>query len=948
MTPERYLQVNALTDAALQIRPDQRAAFLDQVCGNDHDLRERINALIEADSETGDFLEKPLLEELAGDMAVRPTQQQQDLTGRRIEHYEVIARLGAGGIGEVWMARDLNLDREIALKLLSPRFAGDPYHMRRFQQEARTASALNHPNIITVYEVGKAEGMLFIAQERVAGETIRQRLARAPIPLKEILKVGAQASAALAAAHSAGIVHRDIKPENVMLRPDGLVKVLDFGLARFVERPAGLPTVATESVSLPGFVLGTVRYMSPEQARGLTVDNRSDIFSLGVMLYEMAAGLPPFSGSTPTDTLAAILTDDPPPLSRRIPGIPAEFERIVRRCLEKDPSARYPSAEALRDDLVRLAEPPLDRAIAPFNTWTITAAASVVLAAVAAAYFLTDRRQPVAVPFNSMQITRLPTGGEAADAAISHDGKLLAYVVNESLGQSVWIRNSSGSTENLVVPPEAGEDSGITFSPDDSFLYYRRKGREDSGDLYRVPLKNGSPERVLSEVTGSVALSPDGRRLAFVRLKPSAWEASLVVSNIDGSGESTFATLRRPRYLDQHSVAWSPDGLAMACFSGAAARYSETFFQLIEIRLSDRSQHVITRRSWAWPNSIAWSPKGDILIITAASRGDDIYQLWMVSHKTGAVTRLTNDLSNYGRVTLTNDGKSLATVQSENSSAIWVTPRGRASQATRINLAPLHSTHTTLAWTPAGRLIYSDPTGDYRNLWLVDADSGSRQRLTSGASNNKDQIVIARTGRYIVYKQEGNIWRMDADGTNARQLTHGPLDVHPDITPDGRAVLYGSFVDWSPGVGGEPSLWQIPIDGGTPAEVSSQPASYPVVSPDGRHIGCIYFPGKDPRFSARHVALLALDGSGGFRIFESSPSDETPISWSPDGKGLDYIVNATGAGNLWRQPTAGGPPIQITKFANDDLSTFAWSRDGRLACVRGTTARDVVLIENFH
>ena len=925
------------------MRPEQRAAFLDGVCGSDHELREQVNALIEAHSETGDFLEKPLLEELAGDLAGRP--ERQDLAGRRMEHYEVTARLGAGGIGEVWLARDLNLDREIALKLLSPRFASDPYHTRRFQQEARAASALNHPNIITVHEIGETEGMLFIAQERVAGETIRQRLKRGPIPLKEILDIGAQASAALGAAHAAGVVHRDIKPENVMVRPDGLVKVLDFGLARFVERRTDAPIGQNESVSLPGFVLGTVRYMSPEQARGLSIDSRSDIFSLGVMLYEMAAGLPPFAGSTPTDTLAAILTDDPAPLSRHARQIPAEFERIVRRCLEKDPAARYPSAETLRDDLLRLAEYP-ERRRAPLKVWGIAAVACIALAALAGEYFLTDRRQPLTAPFNSMQITRLATRAEPADAAISHDGKLLAYVVNESQGQSVWIRNSAGSNESAAVPAEAGEHSGVVFSPDDSFLYYRRKRPEDSGSLYRVPVKGGAPQRASDEVSGSAALSPDGRRLAFVRLEPSTWEASLVVSNSDGSGESTLAKLRRPRYFDQHSVAWSPDGRAIACFAGTATRYSEARFQLVEVRLKDGSQRVITKQPWAWPQAVAWAPKGDFLIVTAASRGDDIYQLWMVAHKSGVVSRLTNDLSNYGRVTLTSDGTSLAAVESENSSAIWVVPRGEVSRAARIDVAPLRSTHAAVAWTPDGRIIYSDPTGDYRNLWLIDPDGGHRRRLTSGPGN-KDQIVITRAGRYIVYKQQGNIWRMDSDGTHARQLTQGPLDVHPNVTPDGRTVVYGSFADWSPAVGGEPTLWRVPIEGGNAVQISPQPASYPVVSPDGTHVGCIYFPGKDPRFSDDHVAMLAFNGTGGFRIFESAPSDETPLSWSPDGKGLDYVVNVGGTGNLWRQPIRGGPPVQITKFTSGELYTFTWSRDGRLACVRGTTTRGVVLIENF-
>jgi serine/threonine protein kinase/Tol biopolymer transport system component len=943
VTPERYRQINALTDAALQMRPDQRAAFLDGVCGSDHELRQQIDALIEADSRTNDFLEKPLLEELASDMAARPSSR--DLAGRRIENYEVISRLGAGGVGEVWLARDLNLNREIALKLLSPRFAGDPYHMRRFQQEARAASTLNHPNIITVYEIGKAEEVLFIAQERVVGETIRQRLATGPVPLKALLEIGVQVSAALGAAHAAGVVHRDIKPENVMIRPDGLVKVLDFGLARFVLRPAQPQAGKSDTVSLPGFVLGTVRYMSPEQARGLTVDHRSDLFSLGVMLYEMAAGLPPFSGSTPTDTMAAILTDDPDPLSQHAPDVPAEFERIVRRCLEKEPAARYASAEALKEDLQRLAEQP-KRAAGPPKVWRIAAVACSALAAlIAAYYFLTDRKPPAA-PFNSMQITRVPTRGEAADAAISQDGTLFAYVVNEASGQSIWIRNASGSRENVAVPAEAGDHSGLIFAPDESFLYYRRKGAEDGGDLYRVPVKGGVPERIMGEVSGPAALSPDGKQLAFVRLKPSTWEASLVVSNTDGSGESTLAKLRRPYYFDQHGVAWSPDGRAIACFAGAAARFSESVFHLVEVRLADRSQHWVTKQTWAWPQAVAWAEKGDFLIVTAASRGDDIYQLWMVAHNNGVVTRLTNDLSNYGRVTLTHDGKSLATVQSETSAAIWVAPGGESSRAVRLGTVALRSTMAALAWTPQRRIVYSDPTGDYRNLWLIDADGANRERLTTGPGN-KDQVVMTPDGRYIVYKLEGNVWRMDADGTHARQLTYGSLDVHPGVAPDGGSVVYASFADWSPAVGGQPTLWRVPMQGGPAREIFAQPASYPAVSADGRRLGCVYFPGKDPRFSAGHLALLSLDASGDFRIFQASPSELTPISWSPDGSGLDYVVNAGGTGNLWRQPIGGGPPKQLTWFGNEELYTFSWSQNRRLACVRGTTTRGVVLIENF-
>lgn len=927
------------------MEPERRATFLNEVCGSDHQLREQVEAMLEGESGSAEFLTKTVLEELASDMLARPAQR--DLSGSRIRNYEVISRLGAGGIGEVWLARDLNLNREVAIKLLSPRFAGDPYHVRRFQQEARAASSLNHPNIITVYEIGETEGALFIAEERVAGETIRQRLAKGPMDIRETLKIGVQTAAALGAAHEAGVVHRDIKPENVMLRPDGLVKVLDFGLARFVERPTGTQHATLDSASLPGFVLGTVRYMSPEQVRGLPVDGRSDVFSLGVMLYEMAAGLPPFSGPTPTDTLAAILTNEPAPISRHARGVPAQFERIVQRCLAKDAAARYNSVDEIKDELQRLiTQFAMPAAPVKRRGGFIVAAACVALAAFALVYLFLDRKQP-ANPFNAMQITRVATRAEPADAALSHDGKLLAYVVNEPSGQSIWIRNTSGSDENAVLPAEPVEHSGLMFAPDDALLYYRRRGAEDTGELYRVPVKGGVAERLIGEVSGDAALSPDGRRIAFVRLRPSSWEASLVVSNADGTGEFTVATLRRPRYFDQHSVAWSPDGRSIACFTGQAARYSQAASQLVEVRLGDRTQRVITARTWMWPRSVAWSSKGDVLIVTAANHGNVGYQLWTVLHSNGAVTRLTNDLNNYDHVVLANDGRTLATVQSETSATIWTAPGGDAARAVRLSAVPLHSRRVALAWTPDERVVYSDSAGDYGNLWVMDADGRNLHRLTSGR-DDKEQIVVSRDGRYIVYRQTGNIWRIDADGTHPLQLTRGPLDVHPDVTADGRSVIYASFAEWSPGVGGEPTLWKVPIDGGDALEISRQRVSWPKVSPDGKQLGCIYFPGRDPRFSTARLAMMALDGVGAFRFFESSPSDETPVTWSPDGKALDYAVDANGTGNIWRQPSKGGPPTPVTHFGADELYTFAWSSKGRLACVRGTTTRSVVLIENFH
>jgi Tol biopolymer transport system component len=944
MTPERYNQINALAEAALNMSGPQRNEFLQRACGSDEDLFTRVSELVRSHHASSGFLEASALEDWAGDVAA--ARAKRSLVGREVGRYLVLSHLGAGGIGEVWLAQDRELSREVALKLLSEDLAGGSDHARRFRQEARAASALNHSNLVTVFDIGQFEGQQFIAQEYVPGETIRDALRAGPMGVEKVLNIASQVAAGLSAAHEAGIVHRDIKPENIMIRPDGLVKVLDFGLARFLEAATEGDTEPVQLVlTRPGIIIGTARYMSPEQARGLPVDGRSDIFSLGVVIYEMLAGAPPFTGSTPSDVLAGILTATPAPLSRYSRNVPAQLERIVQRCLAKDPAARYPDGATLQDDLSQVVAQIKGRKVSPVKRWTMVLAACAAVAALTSVYFLANRKEP-AGPFNSMRVTRPVTRGEAVDAAISHDGKLLAYVVNEAPGQGVWIRDSATSIETQAVAAESGEHSGVVFSPNDSYLYYRRRGLEDLGDLYRVRVKGGVPERLIGDVSGFPAISPDGRQLAFVRVKASSWEASLVVSNADGAGEFTLATLRRPRYFDDHSVAWSPDGRFIACFAGEGDPYSGSVFHLIEVRLADRSQHLITQQSWSWPRSVAWAAKGDVLVLTAASRGDDGYQIWMVRHGAGLVTRLTNDLTNYDRVTLTNDGKSLATVQSERSAAIWV-GSGDASRSVRITATPLRSARFALAWTPQGRILYSDLEGDYRDLWLVDPDGRNRKRLTSGRGN-KDEAAITRDGRYIVYKRGRDIWRMDADGTHARQLTRDFKDVHPDVSADGRSVVFASFTNWSPGIGGEPTLWKVPIDGGVPVQVSSQPTSYPKWSPEGARLACIYYPGKDPRWSARHVAMLGLDGSGGFRVFESSPSDDTPIAWSPDGKALDYVVNSGGAGNIWRQPLDGGRATQLTHFAADDLYSFAEARDGRLACVRGTTTRGVVLIEDFH
>ena len=357
MTPERYQQIDQLADAALELGVEERAAFLDQACAGNEELRGQVERLLSAHEHEDSFLSAPALEVIAQGMAAA---QAQSLIGRQLGHYQILSLLGAGGMGEVYMAEDTILGRKVALKLLPAEFTRDQDRLRRFKQEARAASSLNHPNIITIYEIGETDGIHFIATEFIDGQTLRQHSAQGPLELFAALDIGIQTAAALGAAHEAGIAHRDIKPENLMLRPDGYLKVLDFGSSKLTEprAPGGsLKTSAMTGVrTAPGIVMGTIDYMSPEQARGLEVDVRSDIFTLGVVLYEMLTGAKPFTGATTADVIAAILDKEPAPLSRPAHEAPKELERILSRALRKDREDRYQAVQDLLLDLKGLKQ----------------------------------------------------------------------------------------------------------------------------------------------------------------------------------------------------------------------------------------------------------------------------------------------------------------------------------------------------------------------------------------------------------------------------------------------------------------------------------------------------------------------------------------------------------------------------------------------------------------
>ena len=379
MTPERWRRVDELFHSALEREGAERAAFLAEACAGDEALRGEVEKLIAAHEKEGSFIDSPAYadtELLVGDQAALTA-------GQRLGPYRVISHIGSGGMGEVYLAEDTRLGRRVALKLLPPEFVGDAERLRRFRQEARAASALNHPNILTIHEIGSVDGAHFMATEHVEGETLRRRMANARMKPGEALDIGIQVAGALAAAHEAGIVHRDIKPENIMVRPDGYAKVLDFGLAKLVDRRDAGTRATTQLNTEPGVVMGTVQYMSPEQARGLEMDARTDVFSLGVVLYEMVGGRVPFDGETPSDVIVSLLDKEPAPLSRHSPEAPARLQRIVRKALRKEREARYQAMGELLADLKDLKRA-LERSTITRRQYRIAGAAVLAILSIVA------------------------------------------------------------------------------------------------------------------------------------------------------------------------------------------------------------------------------------------------------------------------------------------------------------------------------------------------------------------------------------------------------------------------------------------------------------------------------------------------------------------------------------------------------------------------------------
>ena len=885
MKPERWQEIEQLYHTVLKQDASERAAFLKEACGGDAELRREVESLLARQSEAESFVETPAAKVVA-------EVQGHSLVGQQIGSYKILSLLGAGGMGQVYRAKDAKLGREVAIKVLPREFSTDADRVRRFEQEARAASALNHPNIITIYEMGQSGSMVYMAMELVEGKTLREILGSESLPTKKVLQLATQIADGLAKAHAAGITHRDLKPENLMITKDGLVKILDFGLAKqtvaavydrrgsesaLTERHYSIPT-EMESLTEPGIILGTVGYMSPEQAKGEAVNFQSDQFSFGAIIYEMVTGKRAFARGSAAETLWAIIREEPEALAAANPKAPVPLRWVIERCLAKDPRERYGSTWDLAQELQRLpdhllelssAEPTMVSAppvgVRRFKIMRSMGLAAILLAVLLLIFFW-QSRIPSPPTFHRLTFRH----GNITGARFAADGQTVVYGASFGGKPSELYTTRSESPESRSL---GLQDAGIfSISPSGEMAIALKCSLNWStciGTLAQVPLAGGAPKEIMEDVHCG-DWSPDGRTLAVVRQTKGRISLEYPLGKVLYETTGWILGMRISPRGDQIAFLDNPilgDPSGSVCL----------------MDLTGKKKDLST--GWKSLGFLAWSPVGDEIWFsgTREGRGGGLAVYAVTS--LGKERVILNSPSSSRLEDMSRDGRRvLLTRQTPRAAMIGLTPSTPKEER-------------DLAWFDYSTV--ADLSRDGKTLLFYEWGEGVR-------------------GTHTVYLRK-------TDGSDAVRMGEGkPLA----LSPDGRwaAVLQEAAPQ---------QLVLLPTGPGEPKLLPRGPLQeylhWAAWSPDGSRI---FFAGAEPRRLGR---TYVQDVAGG------EPRPVTPEGMvgallSPDGK---WIAAFDRYREYYLCPVEGGEPHAIEGFIEDDLYLLQWSSDGRSLFVRG--AGDLVL-----
>lgn len=946
MAETRWKRLESLFHEALSLSPEERRRFLESVDHDDPALCRELSSLLLHYRADDEFLESPATPSLRQEAGTpRPV----FAAGQCLGPYEIISLLGRGGMGEVYVAHDARLQRKVALKVLSGSLATGQ-QMERLKHEAQAASGLNHPNILTIYDFGQQGEIQYMVSELVEGISLRSLIGK--LSFSEALDYARQAGEALKSAHAAGIIHRDIKPENIMVRSDGYIKVLDFGLAKLgaVLADSGndfAQTLATTGIAtVPGLLLGTINYMSPEQVRGRSVDHRTDIWSWGILFYEMVAGRRPFDGETPGDVLAAILGQEPaPPLQDR------QLNRILFRCLAKDPAQRYQSMKDVLLELEQVQRLGSGSKQGFFQPWRwrpgwpamLSVLLLLVLLAGTAMYFRLRHAKPglsvAQRPFQVEHVVPITGGANIEQLAVSSDSNYIAYANQEKDGQVLRLHQLGTSAFMQLRPAMEDHYSGISFSAGNKFIYYVVEKNKE-GTLYRIPLLGGTPESLITDIDSPVQFSPDGKQFVFFRIDMQKVDAWLMVSSADGRSIKPLFVFHKPEYAYLYPL-WSPDGRTVLCGTVEESG-TETKIRFKSIHVSDGTVDTVGPVPWSTIHKPAWLKGGRSLAVSATPVGSNFPRIFELSLADGHISPISHEGIDYGDLDSPGASDQLVAMQWRRESSLWLVDVRNPQNA---RLVPTASRKLyDINWTGAGKVALQIDVEGRPDLWEINVASGDARQLTFDSAVDI-QPVVSHDGKVLVYVTDTDgtfhLWKKALGGGPATRLTAGiALENQPVITPDDQWVIYTSTES------GRQALWRAPLTGGQPVQLTTSAARKAAISPDGKLVVCEY---AAPDGSGWTVALLDAATFRPVRFFKNIPADDTPLQvrWSADGKYLLYVQTSGGVSNIWKQPLYGGRSTQLTHFKEEIIFAFALSPDGAsIACMRGARFSDAVLLKS--
>jgi eukaryotic-like serine/threonine-protein kinase len=893
--------------------------------------------------------------------------------GTLLGHYKIVRRLGRGGMGVVYEAVDQKLGRHVAVKLLAnavdaPATRDSDSALERFWREARAVSSLNHPGICIIHELDETAVPPFLVLELLEGSSLEKLYRGHAMPYPKLVAMGMQLADALDAAHRKGILHRDIKPANIFITSSGQAKLLDFGLAKLDEACVGSDaSTAVIPLTDSGSAVGTVAYMSPEQARGDPLDLRSDLFSLGVVLYEMATGQHPFSGSTTAVVFDRILNHPPAPPVSLNPELPVEFENILNKTLEKDRELRCQSAAELRADLKRLqrnsssgsvAIPAVPAASLPriqtsqhpqeSNPGGIAAPAAgrgrratvalAVLVVLGTAGFMGWRFWPRPRPFAAVSVEQITNIGSIEKIALSADARFLAEVKNDKGQRTLWVRNTATNTETQVSGAFGHDYLGLTFSPDGNHLYFTRLSPENdtANDLYVMPVFGGTPRQLIFNVDSPISFEPNGNRITYLRWLPERKDefAEIHIADKDGGNDQVlYSTVEKAL-----APVWSPDGRRIAWLQTEAGT---TKLGLKVIEIASKKLTTVTPPagiSWVNPGfastTLVWMPDSLHLLALYYKQHSDRAQIGVITAPSGEFHSVTNDVNSYSELALSGNGRTLATVLTnvDSNIALYGLDGGEP-----ISTLPLRTTPSAIAWATEDRLLYIVGGS---SIGTIDRATGSVQSLDTGEITPGDFIASCTDGHILFtgFPNGGNeprLFRMKADGGEIAQLTSSGFARSPSCSADSQKAYFniGSDVNVA--------LWSIPVSGGTPKQLIS-PVNYAeaAVSHDGTQAALF-------ALRQQKVSVIITDLSSG-RMQAPFFIDQSLANlsrFSPDDRAIVSDVLRSGGITLLYQPFDGSTPYVLFKPAPETINDFDWSPSGKqLAVARLKSSSDVVLI----